>query len=65
MESNPLPGLLNTGYTIIEFGLFYGGENLEAKIWRFQTFSDNMAVLYALVIASPRGDTPCGDFANV
>ena len=28
MEFNPLPNLLNTGFTIIEIGLFYGGENL-------------------------------------
>ena len=32
MEFNPLPDLLNTGFTIIEFGLFHGGEHLEAKI---------------------------------
>ena len=40
MEFNPLPDLLNTGFTIIEIGLFYGGENLEAKI---PYFLDNMA----------------------
>ena len=31
MEFNPLPDLLNTGFTIIEIGLFYGGEHSEAK----------------------------------
>ena len=38
MEFNPLPDLLNTGFTIIEIGLFYGGEHLGAKICRFLTF---------------------------
>ena len=35
MEFNPLQDLLNTGFTIIENDLFYGGENLVAKICRF------------------------------
>ena len=38
MEFHPLQDLLNTGYTIIEIGLFSGGEHLEAKICRFLTF---------------------------
>ena len=38
MEFTPLPDLPNTGLTIIEIGLFYGGEHLEAKICRFQNF---------------------------
>ena len=42
MEFNPLPDLLNTGFTIIEISLFYGGENLEAKICK--DFLDNMAM---------------------
>ena len=42
MEFNLLQDLLNTKFTIIEVGLFYGGENLEAKIHRFQTFLDNI-----------------------
>ena len=46
MEFNPLPDLLNTGFTIIEMGLFYGGENLEAKIRRLQTFLDKMAMFF-------------------
>ena len=29
MKFNSLPDLLNTGFTIIETGLFYGGEHLE------------------------------------
>ena len=37
MEFNPLPDLLYVGFTIIEIGLFYGAENLQAKIRRFQT----------------------------
>ena len=37
MEIIPLPDLLNTGFTIIEIGLFYGSEHLRAKICRFQT----------------------------
>ena len=32
MEFTPLPHLLNTGFTIVEIGLFYGGDHLEAKI---------------------------------
>ena len=32
------PDLLTTGFTIIEIGLFYGREDLEAKICRFLTF---------------------------
>ena len=44
MEFNPLPDLLNTGYTIIEIGLFYCGEHLESKICRFQSFLDKMAM---------------------
>ena len=28
MEFNPLSDLLNTGFTIVEIGLFYGGEHL-------------------------------------
>ena len=39
MEFNSLPDLLNTGLTIIEIGLFYGGEHLKAKICRFLTRS--------------------------
>ena len=31
MEFNPLLDLLNTGFTIIKIGLFYGGEHLGAK----------------------------------
>ena len=44
MEFNPLPDLLNIRFTITEIGLFYGGENLEAKICRLQTILDNMAM---------------------
>ena len=42
MEFNPLPDLLNTRFTIIEIGLFYGGEHLGAKICRFLTFFDKI-----------------------
>ena len=38
MELNPLTGLLNTGFAIIEIGLFYGGKHMEGKICRFLTF---------------------------
>ena len=31
MEFNPLQDLLKSGFTIIEIGLFYGGEHLEAR----------------------------------
>ena len=46
MGFNPLPDLLNTGFTIIEIGLFYGGENLEAKICKFQTLGQHENVGY-------------------
>ena len=42
MEFNPLPDLLNTRFTIVEIGLFYGGEHLGAKICRFLTFFDKI-----------------------
>ena len=32
---NTLPDLLNTGFTVFEIGLFYGGKQLEAKTSRF------------------------------
>ena len=37
MEFNHLPGLLNTGFTIVEIGLFYDGERLLAKVCRLLT----------------------------
>ena len=45
MKFNTLPHLSNTGFTIIDIGLFYGGENLEAKICRFRFFLD-MAMFF-------------------
>ena len=42
MEFNPLPDLLNTGFTIVEVGLIYGGEQLGAKICRFLTCFDKI-----------------------
>ena len=44
MEIQILPALLNTGFIIIEIGLFYGGVHLEAKTCRFVTFNDKMAM---------------------
>ena len=38
IEFNPLPDLLNTGFEIMEIGLFYGGEHLGVKICRFLIF---------------------------
>ena len=38
MEFNTLPDLLNIEFTIIEIGLFDGGERLEVKICRFLIF---------------------------
>ena len=37
-----LPDLLNTRFTIVEIGLFYGGEHLGAKICRFLTCFDKI-----------------------
>ena len=39
---DPLPDLLNNGFTIIDTGLFYGGEHLWAKICIFLTFFDKI-----------------------
>ena len=44
MEFNPLPHLLNTGFTIAEIGLFYGGEHFGAKICSLLTWFDKMAI---------------------
>ena len=40
MEFNTLPDLLNTGFTIIEIGLFYVGENI-----REQKYADRKSVV--------------------
>ena len=44
MEFNSSQDLLNTGFTIVKIGLLCVGEYLEAKICKFQTFLDNMAM---------------------
>ena len=44
LEFNPLPNLLKTGFTIVEIALFYSGEHLEAKICRFLSYFDKMAM---------------------
>ena len=44
MAFNPLSDLLNIGFTIIEIGLFKGRKHLEAKIMKFTTFFDKMAM---------------------
>ena len=49
MEFNPLPDLLNTEFTIIKIGLFYGDENLEAKICRFQPLWTKWPWFYCLL----------------
>ena len=41
---NPLPDLLNTGFTIFETGLFYGCKHLEAQIRRFLISIKKMAM---------------------
>ena len=42
MEFIPFPDLLNIGFTIVEIGMFYGGEHLAAKICRFLTCFDKI-----------------------
>ena len=42
MEFNPLPDSLNTGFTVVEIGLYYGGKHLEANICRFPTCFDKI-----------------------
>ena len=49
MEFNPLPDLLNTGFTIIEIDLFYDDKHKEAKMFRFLTFCDKIAIEYRSV----------------
>ena len=44
MEFNPFPDLLNTGFTVIEIGLFYGVETWKQKYANSKLFSDNMAM---------------------
>ena len=45
MEFNPLPDLLNTGFTTkVVIGLFYGGEHLEANTMQIPDFFDKMAM---------------------
>ena len=52
MEFNPLPDLLNTGFTIVEIDLFYGGEHLGAKMCRFLICFDKikMAIQYLFLL---------------
>ena len=50
MEFNPLLDLLNTGFIIIEIGLFYGGgERLGAKICRFLTLFDKITSFWSVL----------------
>ena len=60
MEFNPLPDLLNTGFTIIEIGLFYGGEHLGAKnICRFLTFFDKVTSRWRFLVGIKSRMTTC------
>ena len=59
MEFNHLQDLLNTGFTIIEIGLFYGGEhvgekNMQPDSWLFLSRSLKMAIFKTLNLL-PKG----------
>ena len=49
MEFNRLLDLLNTGFNIIEIGLFCGGDHLGAKIYKFLTFFDKVTSLLTTI----------------
>ena len=53
MEFNHLPDLLNTGFTIVEIGLFYGGEHLGAKICNFLTCFDKITSRFLIIYCLP------------
>ena len=57
MEFNHLRDLLNTGFTIVEIGLFYSGKHLGAKICRLLTclrsLQDGDSVLNRGLMATP------------
>ena len=57
MEFNPFPDLLNTGFTVIETGLFCGGEHLGAKIYRFPTLFDKITSKYRFLVGTKLGMT--------
>ena len=65
MEFNPLPDLVNTGFTIIEIGLFYGGERLGAKIYRFLTFFDIITSIWRFLVGTKSGMTTCENTLKV
>ena len=64
MEFNPLPDLMNAGFTIIEIGLFYGGEDLGLKICRFLTFFDKITSRRRFLVGSKSGMTTCENTSN-
>ena len=65
MAFNPLPDLVNTGFTIIEIGLFYGGERLGAKIYRFLTFFDIITSIWRFLVGTKSGMTTCENTLKV
>ena len=57
MEFNPLPDLLNIGFTVIEIALFYGGKHMEAKLCRFLTMT--MFTLSKMATFENTSNTSC------
>ena len=58
-EFNPLPDLLNSGFTIIEIGLLYGSEHLAAKLCRFLSFFFDKMAMFA------KWATMCENTSNI
>ena len=57
-EFNSLSDLLNTWFTIIGIGLFYGGKHLGAKLWRFLTSR------WRFLVGTKSGMTKCENTSN-
>ena len=64
MKFNPLPDLLNIGFTIAEIGLFYGGELLGRKICRFLTNFDKITSRWRFLVNTKSGMTTCENTSN-
>ena len=54
MEFNPLPDLLNTGFTVIKISLFYGGEHENMQI---PDFFDKITSRWQFLVSTKSGMT--------
>ena len=64
MGFKPLPDLLNSGFTIIEIGLFYGGEHLGAKISQIPDFFDKITSRWQFLVGTKSEITTCENTSN-